>query len=246
MSGKIAKLMIRGYENSAEFTQQNKPVAEFEAMFNSESFNVNNCFKFDDSQADSETGAEQKFKLVKPREFSFEFLTDATGAAGETRDVDEQFAQFKKVTGFSGKVHRPHFLSMTWGTFSIRCVLKKVEYKRTLFSNEAKPVRGVIMATFSEYKTPKQQEAENPGWKSRLLKLVTNIGVESLAMIAYQNYGDVDKYLDIAQRNGLNSLKEIPQVDRLELPAVDALGDNNPVVQNLAENTLSTGITNLF
>lgn len=247
MSAELTTLVIRGYEKPEELSQQNKPVAEFQAMFNPENFSVANIFEYDDQQADGETGSEQKPKSIAPREFAFEFLIDGTGASGVKKDVDEEIVKFKKTTGFEGKERRPLYLSITMGTFTIRCVLKQMEVKYTLFRNDGKPVRGVISANFSEFKPPEQQIRENPSLASKLTRLLNTNPSDTLDLIAHKSYGDSDKLIELAKQNGLNSLKSVASGERFEIPPIDRLENQATSTATQAATTgIQQGISNLF
>ena len=222
MSNELARVIIRSYETAEELLQQNQPRGTFEAMFNPDGFAVSNIFNFDDRQADAEIGSEQKFRNVRPREFSFDFLVDGTGASGEQLEVDDAIDRFKNVTGFTRSERRPFYLTLSWGTFTIRCVLKGMDVNYTLLRSNGSPVRAVIKATFSEYKTPKQQERENPLSVSTALTQIRNVFEgDNLPNLAQRIYGDANRYLDIASENGLNNVRELLSGDRLEFPPID-------------------------
>ena len=246
MPGELAKLIIRGYDKPEELAQQGKPVAEFQAMFNPETFSVSNTFEYDDARSDAETGSEQKSKNLSPREFSYEFLIDGTNASGVPKDVKEQVEAFERATGFFGKERRPLYLAISWGTFTMRCVLKKMEVKYTLFRNDGKPVRGVIVASFAEYKPPEQQLAENPDLASKLTRFTESTTGQSLDLLAHTSYGDSSKLVDIAKANGLNSLKSVANDQRLELPSTDQLQSQASTLQEQAESEIQEGLSNLF
>lgn len=246
MSNELTKLIIRGYDKPEELAQQGKPVAEFKVMFNPENFSLGNVFKFDDAQSDAETGSEQKFKSVVPREFSYNFLIDSTNASGTPNDVVEQITLFKKTTGFEGKERRPLYLTISFGTFTIRCIIKAFEFKYTLFGNDGTPVRAMISATFCEYKTPDQQLRENPDLASKLTRLVNMDVGQTLDLLAHTVYGEADKLIEIAKANGLNSLKAVTDGLRLELPSADELKKQAKEKADQASNTIQQGISNLF
>lgn len=250
MSNELTHLIFRAFEKHEELSQQSKALGEFHAMFNPETFNVGKKFEFDDSQADSETGSEQKFKNVAPQEFNFELLIDGTGASGEEKDVEAEIENFKKITGFGGGERRPAYLTVTWGTINLRGVLKGFDIQYTLFRNDGTPVRGLLKLTMAEYKTPEQQLAENPDLATNLTKLVQPEGDSSLDLIAHQNYGNSDQLVALAQQNGLNSLRELVDGQRLELPPVNRLTDNlQDQATGLADqgtSAIQQGISNLF
>ncbi len=250
MGGELARLIIRGYEKEEELSQQSsKPKAEFEAMFNPENFAIGNTFEFDDKQSDGETGSEQKYKNLGPQEFSFEIIIDATGASGEKKEVEDEIRKFRAATGFQGAERRPLFLIISWGILSVRCVMKKMEVKYSLFRNDGTPVRCTISFVCAEYKTPAQQLADNPERASKLTRVLdNNWNSDSLELLAHKSYGNSNNIAALANANGLNSLKNaLPDTGRLELPSVDQLKNQmQDSAINQAENLTQQGISNLF
>ncbi|MEM7373500.1 MAG: hypothetical protein AAF587_33040 [Bacteroidota bacterium] len=255
MSGELTHLVFRAFESEEELSQQGNARAEFQAMFNPETFSIGNTFEFDDSQADGETGSEQKFKRIAPREFTFELLVDGTGASGVKKDVEEEIQQFKKLTQLVGNdERRPPYLTVTWGTINLRAVLKKFDIKYTLFSNNGKPVRVVLMLILAEYLTPAQQMSANPASSQSITSLTIPEAGSSLEMVARQKYGGSEQLIALAKENGLDSLKQGIEGQRLELPSKDSLtslaqneaqGLANQA-SNQATNTVQQNLSNLF
>ncbi len=230
MAGELAKVIIRGYELADENSQQGEPTAEFTAMFNPETFSVTNEIEYDDSQAESETGSEFKFKNITAREFSFDFVIDATGANVIKRGIEGEVEQFKRATGFkelegfTGNERRSFYLTITWGSFNIRCVLKGMDINYSLFRPDGTPIRATISAKFNEYKTTDQQSRENPESVVNLTQVRDVFDQDQIGNLATKLYGDGSKYIDIAKANTLNNLKELANGTRLEFPPIDQLG----------------------
>ncbi|MEM8901561.1 MAG: hypothetical protein AAGC85_25855, partial [Bacteroidota bacterium] len=230
--GELSKLIIRGYEGPDEASQQGDPTAEYTAMFNPESFTVNTLFNYDGSQAHSETGAEFKFQGIAPREFSFEFVIDATGATGRAKDIEEEITAFKGATGFKeiqgfrGKERRPSYLSVSWGTFSIRCILKHMDIKYTLFRPDGRPIRAMLCVTFAEYKTNAQKSRENPFSIRSLTQIRDIFDGEKVTDLAKNVYGNAKLFVQVAASNNLNSLRELGVGSRLQFPPVNQLASS--------------------
>jgi hypothetical protein len=219
--GLLAKLIILPFED--EKTVQAGPPAgpPFIAQFNPESFTVNNEFEFGtDEQAQGDDGGPAKFKGIKQREFSFEFLFDGTHAAGDINDVLVMIELFKITTGFSGSIHRPRFLVLQWGTFLVTCVLTGYSINYKLFRPSGLPLRAVLSATFLEHK-PKSLE--------ELLKNLASPDIthahlvkegEHLSLITHRIYKDARFYYQVAERNNLDTLRAVATGSTLFLPPV--------------------------
>ncbi|MCI4670772.1 MAG: hypothetical protein MRZ79_21735 [Bacteroidia bacterium] len=249
ITGEFANAVIRGFEKAEELSQQNNPLAEFSAMFSPENFSILNSFNFDSAQSDGETGSEHKFRNVGPRDFNFDFEIDATGAADEILDVKEQIDKFKAATGFkrlggfTSNERRPTFLSVSWGTFSVRCVLKDMEVDYTLFDDDGKPLRATIKAKFSEYKTLLRQIRENPAFEQVATQIRSAVDLENagkrLDTLAHEVYGNVNSLVDMAKANGVNTLRDLSGLGDLELPPIDNLKEQGlNMAKDLAQKKL--------
>lgn len=250
MSGELAKLVIKSYDKPEEMDQQSKAKGEFVAMFNPEGFSITTEYVFDDKQADGETGSAQKPKSIAPREFNFDLLLDGTGASGIKKNVQEEIERFKKITGFESKERRQSFLTVSWGIFTIRCVLKKMEIKYTLFRNDGFPLRVILSLVLGEYKTAIQQLRENPPGVAKITKLANLSSGDTLEQLANKTYGDSSQIAELAKENGLSSLKSATSGERLTLPSKEELkkkaaaqGSN---LINQGQSAAQQGISNLF
>lgn len=217
--GLLAKLTIIPFENS-ENVQFGPPAGPpFMAQFNPESFTLNNEFEYAaDDQAHGDSGSEAKFKAVKPRTFSFEFLLDGTGASGLKVDVLAQINLFKLTVGFLGKIHRPHFLVLNWGTFIATSVLESFSVNYKLFNPNGHPLRAVLSTTFREH-IPKALNG--------LIKNLSSPDIthshevkqgEHLSFITHGIYKDPQYYYHVAEMNELNNLRVVEAGRALHFP----------------------------
>ncbi len=151
----LTNLKIIGTENPADSLSLSVP-SIFEAMFNPNSYTINNKINFDTQQAEGSDGSDPKFKNVAPEAFSLEFILDGTGVAKEKKSVVEQVTNFKKVTmAVNGKSHRPNYLIVQWGNFIRDCVMDSANITYSLFSREGIPLRAKINASFIDRKESK-------------------------------------------------------------------------------------------
>ena len=220
--GLHAKLTIIPFEDT-ETIQMGPPAGPpFVAQFNPETFAIANEMEYEPTQPPpGDDGSEAKFRNIKPRSFDFEFLLDGTGAdGGQKREVMAQIELFKLTVSFYGKIHRPRFLVVTWGTFIATCVLEKFTITYKLFRPDGTPLRALIAATFREHK---------PKALSELLanKSSPDVGHshivksdEHIALITHRIYKDPRYYIHVAEKNNLNNLRQIETGKRLYLPPI--------------------------
>ena len=217
--GILAKLTITPFKDS-ETIQAGPPAGPpFVAQFNPEAYTVSNEFELAaEDPAHGDVGSEGNFKSIKPRTFSFEFLLDGTGASGDIRDVTGEVQAFKQTIGFSGEIHRPHFLVLNWGPFLATCVLETYSVNYKLFRPDGTPLRALLSATFREHKPNQKKELEKNLNSPDLTHAHQVLGSEHLSLITYRVYKDPRYYIHVAEQNNLDTVRSVSPGQTLLLP----------------------------
>jgi nucleoid-associated protein YgaU len=221
--GVLLKLTILPFED-ADTVQVGPPAGPpFVAQFNPESYSVNTEINFaSDEPAHGQDGDEAKLASIKPRTFSFEFLLDGTGADGGINDVLAQIELFKLTVGFSGKIHRPRFLVLSWGPFLATCALESYSVNYKLFKPDGMPLRAVLSASFREHKSPTLRE---------LISNLSSPDVEhqhqvqdgdSLWLLSHRVYKDPQHFREIARTNRLDTVRRLEPGATLRLPPLES------------------------
>ncbi len=217
--GLLAKLTIVPFEDS-DTVQVGPPAGPpFIAQFNPESFTINTEIDYGtDDRAQGDDGGPAKFKGIKPRSFTFDFLLDGTGAAGDVNDVFAMIALFRSTTGFWGNIHRPRFLLLQWGTFLATSVLQSYSITYKLFRPDGTPLRAVLSATFREHKSKAfEQLTKNLSSPDLTHAHLVQEG-EHLSLITYRVYKNPHYYFQVGEKNGLDNLREVATGTTLYLP----------------------------
>jgi hypothetical protein len=228
IDGFLVKLTIIPFDKG-ETIQAGPPSGPpFIAQINPESFTVNNEINYSKVEpAQGGTGDEAKFGSIKPRSFSFDFTIDGTGAGPITippvpseLSVITQVANFQLTTGFFGKIHRPNFLVITWGSFFATCVLESYSVNYKLFDPTGIPLRAVLSAKFLEHTSKTFED---------LLKNLSSPDVshaheviegDHLALLTHQYYDSPERYVQVARFNGLNTVRSLKVGELLSFPPV--------------------------
>jgi hypothetical protein len=217
--GLLAKMTIIPFED-ADTVQVGPPAGPpFVVQFNPESFTVTNEIDYGSEQpAQSEDGGPAKFKGIKPRSFTFDFLLDGTGAAGTKVDVLAMLAAFKATTGFWGEIHPPRFLLLQWGAFIATCVLVSYSINYKLFRPDGAPLRVVLSTSFREHKSKAFEELTKNLSSPDLTHAHLVMEGEHLSLITYRVYRDPSYYFHVAEANGLNTVRSVATGATLYLP----------------------------
>ncbi|HEY0674374.1 MAG TPA: hypothetical protein VGD27_19015 [Longimicrobiales bacterium] len=217
--GTLEKLMILAYDKP-DYSGQ--PISQFEAFINPNEITLSYEMEYDAAQGSGTTNSRMEFKKVKPGDMSLTFFIDGTGANGVTVDVQDRIAVFQSVTGYNGKIHRPNYLKVVWGTLQVkRCVLKSASIAYKLFKPDGVPLRAVITANFTDNSDDQTRVAlaqdESPDLTHvRLVK-----AGDTLPLLCYEIYGDPSYYLQVAAANQLNEFRRIAPGTRLIFPPVE-------------------------
>jgi hypothetical protein len=146
----------------------------------------------------------------KPKDVRKEY----TDAIWELMIVDEKRKDPKTKKGRPPKVH------FQWGkAWSFDAVITSLKQNFTLFLSDGTPVRATLDVTFQQVKDAKLFPKQNPtsGGDGGERIWTVNEG-DSLAWIAYKEYGDASQWKRIADANRLVQVRRLPVGMMLEIP----------------------------
>ena len=216
--GELEKLVILAY---AQPDYTGKPLAEFRAFLNPSEITLAYEIEYDAAQGAGTTGSRMNFKKVKPGDLSLTFFLDGTGADGRQADVQEMVASFQAVTAYNGKIHRPTYLKVMWGTLQVkRCVLKSASIAYKLFRPDGVPLRAIISATFTDSSDDTTRVAMQQDQSADLTHVRLVRAGETLPGLCGEIYGDPRRYLDVAAVNALDHFRRLTPGTRLVFPPV--------------------------
>lgn len=134
--------------------------------------------------------------------------------------VTEKTRKIKKAMKVDGQLHRPPFVSFRWGNLDFKGVITSMTETFTMFNLFGKPIRAKMDLTLRAEEeadfTRKAEPLESPDRTK--CKIITE-GM-SLWAIAYEEYGDCEKWRMIAKANGLMSPLDIRPGQVLRIPAL--------------------------
>jgi len=214
--GQLERLLILAY---AVPDYMSAPVASFEAFVNPNEITQSYEVEYDAAQGSGTTGSRMDFKKIKPGDTTLAFFLDGTGANGRNIEVAVEVERFRYVTGYSGRIHRPHYLIIVWGKVEIkRCVLKSAQIAYKLFHPDGTPLRAVITATFIENTDDRSRVAAAQDQSADLTHVRVLAAGDTLARLCDEIYGDPLMCAQVARANGLDGWREIAPGTRLVFP----------------------------
>ncbi len=167
-----------------------------------------------------------QFVRGQTRTLALELFFDTTrGGSGalqvaDVRALTEPVAQLGRI---QPKTHAPPRITFIWGLgLSFRAIVDNVQQKFTLFNPAGIPVRATLTVSFKEYKTLEEQLKELNLQSADHSKLRVVRQRDTLARIAFEEYGDAGSWRLIADQNRaqLGDLRRLRPGMQLVIPAV--------------------------
>jgi len=137
-----------------------------------------------------------------------------TGAIWEMMKVDPALSNHKSKKG------RPPVVIFQWGsTWTFKAVITSIRERFTLFLSNGTPVRSTLDVTFQQIQDEKWYPSTNPtsGGVGGERIWTVNEG-DTLAWIAYKEYGDPNLWRLIADANKLTRVRQLMPGITLEIP----------------------------
>lgn len=205
--GTLEKLTILAY---ATPNYQGQPVDRFEAYVNPHELTLSYEIEYDAAQGAGTTNSRMNFKKMKPGDLALTFFLDGTGANGRPADVQQLVAQFQRVTGYNGDIHRPNYLKVMWGTLRIKtCVLKSATIAYKLFQPSGVPLRAVVTANFTDNSDDQTRVAIAQDQSADLTHRRLVKAGDDLPRLCQEIYGDPRLSALVAESNGLDGFRRL-------------------------------------
>jgi len=168
-----------------------------------------------------------EFTGSDPCKLTVEMFVDATGAKdGSVLEVvDNLFGDSVPTEKSAGqKKPTPPLVVLQWGGIStFPAVITSVSAKYTLFRSDGTPIRAVCSISMEEM--PGAPPRQNPTSGSDSIRRVhRTVNGDSLASIAYTEYGDPNHWRPLAAYNGIDDPLRLPTGRTILLPSLEEMG----------------------
>jgi LysM repeat protein len=216
--GELVKLLIEAYKDS-DCTKQ--LLGSIKASINPSSYEKKYEVSYNKSTEKDRSGVTQIFNGMEPTNFSLNLLVDGTGIVPipGNLSVDAYIAKLKGIVyTFQGKMHRPNFLKVTWGTVVFTGVCRSITVKYTLFNPDGSGLRANVTVVFTETKSFATKILEAQKSSPDLTHVRTVKAGDTLPLMTYRIYGDSSYYMEVARINSLSSIHAIKPGDQIYFP----------------------------
>lgn len=206
------------------------PLAAFEVLFNPERYTVSKSVQHAEMGMPGLDSPILQFVRGQNEKITMELFFDTTkhGMAEGAKDVREETRKIYHLLKILPETHAPPRCRLKWlnemfsygSSLSARCVLESVNEEFTLFSPGGVPLRAKLNVSFREYKTIEEQLQENPRHSGDRTKVRTLKARQTLAGLAWQEYGDPGQWRAIAEENDIDNPRLVAAGTQLLVPRV--------------------------
>lgn len=196
----------------------------FIAMFNPESFAINEDVDWTAQCTPGSEGSDYLYNKTKPRKFTIEFTIDGTGVNtnGVKIPVTVQISLFRAATtGVRGDLHRPNFLLVQYGTFINTCILNSSTVTYTMFDMFGLPIRAKVSASFTERTVKTLSDILGMLSSPDLTHKVKVEQGDTLPLLTYNTYNNQTYYLQVAKANKLKNFRNLKAGTMLIFPPIE-------------------------
>jgi len=190
-------------------------------LFNPEEYTVNRDIQYAQIAVPGLSAPVVQFVHGNAQTLDMELFLDTleknsqAAAGSDVRKLVEKITSFMDI---DPTVHAPPPVLFTWASLSFTCVLQKTSQKFVMFKPDGTPVRARLQVTFSEFRNVDMEAKEVKRQTADYSKLHTVCAGDSLALIAWREYGRPTAWRPIALRNGLDDPRSLRTGDVLVLP----------------------------
>jgi nucleoid-associated protein YgaU len=190
-------------------------------LFNPEEYTVNRDIQYAQIAVPGLSAPVVQFVHGNAQTLDMELFLDTLEKNSQAPAGSDVRKLVEKITSFMDidpTVHAPPPVLFTWASLSFTCVLQKASQKFIMFKPDGTPVRAKLQVTFSEFRNVDMEAKEVKRQTADYSKLHTVCDGDSLALIAWREYGRPTAWRPIALRNGLDDPRHLKTGDVLVLP----------------------------
>lgn len=210
-------------EKAKLITEQNQ---EIQVQFNPAEYQISNSVQYAEKTIVGLEGAVSQFVAGGNAVLNLTLYFDTyeppgmNGTEEGGTNVGEQTREIVKLVKIEGSLHRPQQVTFSWGAIHFKGVITEVKESYTMFLSDGMPVRAkldVTMKSVYDSSAGKRQEPFESPDRTKYRRVRQG---EYLWNYAYEEYGDPERWKEIAVENGLKHPMEIQPGQLLRIPAL--------------------------
>ncbi len=214
------KELIGGFLKAKLLVGENSPKV-IPCLLNPGSYSIRKSANYDGGKQLGDMSVIQ-FTGLTPTELTVSLLLDSYEIFGVSKSngaivpsISLYTDSLMKLVTIKPSEHQPPQVTFCWGDMAFTGYVTSMTQNFTMFSMAGKPVRAKVDMTIRK-KSEKKPPLESPD----RTKCTTFTEGMSLWMLAYQEYGDCEKWRVIAKANGLLNPLDLKPGQVLKIPAL--------------------------
>jgi len=223
----LEKILIEAFTDDtfSTATQANGEALSIEAFINPSSYKRVTQIGLAHKKLINDSAPSYFFQSIKDDSLSIgKIIVDGTGIIA-TRpkppldNVDNYIKKFRSVVcEYDGKEHTIPFLKISWGSLKFHCICSSLEVNYLLFNPDGSALRAELSLQVKATTDPESKTKIAGTSSPDLTHLVYVKAGQDLPLISYKIYKDSSYYLDLANKNNLNSIFAIFPGDKINCP----------------------------
>jgi len=143
------------------------------------------------------------------------------GVENRLKPITDKLKKLEQAVHVAGEQHKPPMVIFSWGNLNFKGIITSYSCEYTMFSMEGKPIRAKVSLTISETKDPELSAKESPFESPDRTKSRVVVEGMSLWSIAWEEYGDCEKWRVIAKANHMTDPTDLRPGRVIRIPALD-------------------------
>jgi nucleoid-associated protein YgaU len=207
-------------DQKAEIFRVDDPSKKVSCQFNPKDFSISKSVKWVYQTADGKNVGNPEFAGGEAQDLTVDLIFDSTDTGADVRGKYQELLKMAEIDTSKANTKtrkgEPPECKFQWGSFlSFTGVIKSIGQNFVMFKADGTPLRARVKVTFSE--TPHAAAGQNPTTRTESRKVWQVREGETLAWIAYKEYGDSNCWRHIAETNNLDNPMDLHPGQMLKL-----------------------------
>lgn len=212
------KMKITAYTDGS----YKKQSGSLTVQINPQSYQLQKGIEYNKNREQGNSNNSPVFSGYKGEELSFEVVVDSTGVIPGTQEGESAYDRVKALEDllyrYKGKIHRPAFVILAWGSILFKGQLQSLRTDYTLFRPDGSPLRAKVSLRFTGFMTKEEAIKEASQSSPDMSHWITLRAGDSLAALCEEIYGDSTLVDEVARVNDLCGFRQIPPGTDLLFP----------------------------
>lgn len=215
-------------QNKAKIIVMDKNESQIKTLtvlFNPNKYTIKKSSNFNSAQINNEDNPTLQFLNGEVSTLDMELFFDTyhqrDASSKQYEDVRKYTDEIQKLLYIYSDDHQPPVCLVSWGSLAFKGYLVDLTEEYVMFSNEGIPVRANLKVTFKGHTSMKDQmQSASKQSADRTKERVISEG-DQLWSLSQKEYGDSNKWRDIARANNIQNPRKLKSGQKLVVPSLE-------------------------